>query len=146
MEPIRGSCLCGAIQYRSEAEPSKIHASDCRHCQKQSGTAISISVGVPGETLRVKGLRPTVYEDTRDSGAVILRSFCPNCGTPLFSESGDEPDLVFIKTATLDDPLVIDPKDTRPSSKEISGRPAKTTRSSSHIIDLFARHKRLKVS
>ena len=146
MRQIQGSCLCGAIHYQSNAEPARMIASDCRHCQKQSGAAISISVGVPGETLRVRGVRPTVYEDVRDSGAVILRSFCPTCGTPLFSESDDEPDLVFIKTATLDDPSVIDFRDTPDSPEDGSMRAAKKTRASSHVVDLLERQKRLKVS
>jgi len=146
MGQIQGSCLCGAIHYESTAEPSKMHASDCRHCQKQSGAAISISVGVPGETLRVRGLRPTVYEDARDSGTVILRSFCPNCGTPLFSESDDEPDLVFIKTATLEEPSVIEPRISPLSRADSHQHSAKTTRVSSQVVDLLERQKRLKVS
>ena len=146
MGRIQGSCLCGAIHYESNAEPLRMNASDCRHCQKQSGAAISISVGVPGESLKLAGLRPTVYEDIRDSGAVILRSFCPTCGTPLFSESDDEPDLVFIKTATLDDPSIIEAPNAPTSSVTALKRPATTTRASSHVVDLLERQKRLKVS
>lgn len=146
MEPVRGSCLCGAIHYESTAEPSRMIASDCRHCQKQSGAAISISVGVPGETLRVRGLRPTVYEDTRDSGSVILRSFCPTCGTPLFSESDDQPDFVFIKSATLDDPSVLESRNANLSPEAGYKRPATADRRSSRVLDFLARQKRLKAS
>ncbi len=108
MALIQGGCLCGAIHYDSSAAPSKMIASDCRHCQKQAGAAIAISVGVPSASLKVQGVRPSVFEDVRDSGSVIQRSFCPKCGTPLFSESDEHPELVFIKTASLDDPSVIE--------------------------------------
>jgi len=103
MSTIKGSCLCGAIHYQSEAAPARMVASDCRHCHKHAGTAIAISVGIPERTLRVRGLIPSVYEDIRPSGAVILRSFCPECGTPLFTENDSEPTMIFINAATLDD-------------------------------------------
>jgi len=109
MRKIQGGCLCGAIRYQSTSEPTRMIASDCRHCQKQAGAAIAISVGVPANTLKVKGKRPSVYEDTRASG-VSLRSFCPDCGTPLFSESEAEPEMVFIIAATLDDPSWVQPQ------------------------------------
>ena len=146
MGQIQGGCLCGAIHYNSTAEPSRMVASDCRHCQKQAGAAISISLGIPVGTLKVKGLRPTVYEDIRDSGAVILRSFCPNCGTPLFSESEDEPTLVFVKSASLDDPSVIEPK-VPTSAARIRYRHLVTGhRHSRNVVELPMHDTRLKVS
>ena len=119
MAILQGGCLCGAIHYHSDATPSKMIASDCRHCQKQAGAAIAISVGVPSDTLSIDGLSPSVYEDVRDSGAVINRSFCPKCGTPLFSESNEHPDLVFIKTASLDDPSVVESDDATNSTNNV---------------------------
>ena len=110
MREIRGGCLCGAIRYQSTSEPCKMIASDCRHCQKDPGAAISISVGVDGNTLKVKGTRPSIYEDTKASGSVVLRSFCPECGTPLFSESDQDPGMIYVKAATLDDPSWVQPQ------------------------------------
>ena len=119
MAILQGGCLCGAIHYHSDATPSKMIASDCRHCQKQAGAAIAISVGVPSDTLSSHGLSPSAYEDVRESGAVINRSFCPKCGTPLFSESNEHPDLVFIKTASLDDPSVVESDDAANSTDKV---------------------------
>ncbi len=102
MSKITGGCLCGAIRYESESAPIKMMASDCRHCQKHTGKAIAISFGVPQQTLRVRGLVPSVYEDFKPSGKHVLRSFCPECGTPLFTESDSQPTMIFIQAATLD--------------------------------------------
>lgn len=146
MAKIQGGCLCGAIHYESGAEPSRMVVSDCRHCQKQAGAAISISVGVPADTLSVTGLRPTVYEDVRDSGAVILRSFCPNCGTPLFSETDDEPTLVFVKSASLDDPSVIEPKVSPSASKNHYRHLTTGHRHSRNVVELPVLNTLLKVS
>jgi hypothetical protein len=146
MAKIQGGCLCGAIRYESSGEPSRMAASDCRHCQKQAGAAISISVGVPADTLKIKGLRPTVYEDVRDSGAVILRSFCPNCGTPLFTETEGEPTLVFVKSASLDDPSLIEAKFSPGASKNRYQNSTTGHRHCGNIVELPVHNTRLKVS
>ena len=110
MNKIQGGCLCGAIRYQSESKTQRMVASDCRHCQKHAGVAIAVSVGIPERTLRVRGLMPSVYEDIRSSGSVILRSFCPDCGTPLFTESDGEPTMIFINAASLDDDSWVQPQ------------------------------------
>ena len=110
MSAIKGSCLCGAIHYQSESAPERMIASDCKHCQKHAGAAIAFSVGIPERTLRVRGLMPSVYEDIRPSGSVVLRSFCPECGTPMFTENDSEPTMIFINAATLDDGSWVQPQ------------------------------------
>ena len=146
MATLQGGCLCGAIHYHSDTTPSKMIASDCRHCQKQAGAAIAISVGITADSLKVEGLRPSVYEDIRDSGAVVLRSFCPKCGTPLFSESDEHPELVFIKTASLDDPSAIEPKATPSAIGKRYRYSAVVQRPSRNVAELPAFDTRPKVS
>ena len=147
MSKIKGSCLCGAIHYQSESEPSRMVASDCKHCQKHSGAAISFSVGIPERTLRVRGLMPTVYEDIRPSGSVVLRSFCPQCGTPLFTEKDSEPTMIFINAATLDDGSWAQPKVFhRPENYQQLARPAKNERRVAQVLEWPDGEQRLKVS
>lgn len=45
MTKIKGSCLCGNVQYSSAAEPRAQVVCHCLDCQKQTGTAFSIVVG-----------------------------------------------------------------------------------------------------
>lgn len=144
---IRGGCLCSAIRYESDSEPSRMVASDCRHCQKHPGAAIVISVGIPERTLRVRGLIPTVYEDIRPSGSVILRSFCPDCGTPLFTETDGEPIMIFINAATLDDDSWIqqqDFNDAERNRQEIET--SKQKRQSAKVFEWPIRDRRVKIS
>ncbi len=147
MNTIRGGCHCGAIRFESESEATKIIASDCRHCHRQPGAAVAISVGIPEKTLRVRGLMPSVYEDVRPSGSVVLRSFCPECGTPLFTETDAEPTLIFIKAATLDGNAWTQPQVFYDSARSAEGQP-KTRQQprSARIIDWPKRDRRLKIS
>ena len=47
----RGRVLCGAVRYRSDAEPVRQAACHCETCRKNSGSAFSMNVAVPQDTL-----------------------------------------------------------------------------------------------
>lgn len=55
-------------------------ACNCTHCQKQSGSALSIIARVPREALTVTGVL-TDFHDTAESGAPVIRRFCGKCGS-----------------------------------------------------------------
>src|SRR6476646_5061568 len=78
MAKLDGSCLCGKVTYSCDAEPVATAVCHCTDCQKQTGTAFSIIVGVPTESLRIDGdglgSFTTVGEDTKQD---VVRSFCP---------------------------------------------------------------------
>jgi hypothetical protein len=39
-----GGCLCGAVRYRYEGEPTAVGLCQCERCQGQSGSAFLIGV------------------------------------------------------------------------------------------------------
>src|SRR5262249_50903939 len=44
-------------------------------------------------------------------GIVVMdRNFCPECGSPIFSDAAVMPGVAFIKAGTLDDTSWVDPK------------------------------------
>jgi len=53
MPKIEGRCLCGDVRYTSAAEPVVVALCHCTHCQRQSGGAFSVNVGVPKGALTV---------------------------------------------------------------------------------------------
>ena len=86
MSKVVGSCLCGAVRYESEAEPLMTAICHCDNCQRQSGSAFSIIVGVPAGSLRFEGEeRLATYEDRGTSGKAVYRRFCKSCGSPVRS-------------------------------------------------------------
>jgi hypothetical protein len=54
-------------------------------------------------------LGPKIH-DKGDSGQSVDRNFCPECGSPIFSDVAVMPGLAFIKAGTLDDTSWLDPK------------------------------------
>lgn len=47
------------------------------------------------------------FEDVNDVGDRVIRNFCPNCGSPIYTTSvnGDKAGVVFVKTGLLDTPM-----------------------------------------
>lgn len=106
---ISGGCLCGKVRYSSDAAPAIVAICHCTHCQRQSGSAFSMNIGVPADQLRVEGDTLATYEDTGSSGMPVLRKFCRNCGSPIFSDVKSSLGLSFVKAGTLDDASWVKP-------------------------------------
>ena len=54
MASIRGGCLCGAVRYASEAEPLMVAVCHCATCQKNTGSAFSINIGLPVDSVTAR--------------------------------------------------------------------------------------------
>jgi hypothetical protein len=82
---IDGACACGAIRIEAEADPEKTQICHCTDCQTGTASAFRVSIPVPGATFKMTGT-PTVYvKRTAESGTPRVQTFCPTCGTPLYS-------------------------------------------------------------
>ena len=105
---ITGRCLCGAIRYEIDAAPIVTRTCWCRLCQYLGAGGATVNVAFPAQAARIEGA-PARYESVADSGSHMVRSFCPTCGTPLFSEARERPHLIFVRAGTLDDPEIARP-------------------------------------
>ena len=86
MQTRTGGCLCGAVRYAVDGEPTHVGRCHCADCRKESGSAFTVYAQWPSD----RGELAT-YEG---------RSFCPRCGSRLgcFDHEGD----VEIRIGTLD--------------------------------------------
>lgn len=99
---ITGRCFCGTVRFQFDHDPVTVRACWCRDCQYLAAGSPSINA-----IFRVEGFACTgdlgVYVSNADSGNVMRRSFCPKCGTQLFSRSDRRPRLNVVRVGTLDD-------------------------------------------
>ena len=102
-----GGCLCGAVRYRIAERDQPAILCHCSHCQKSSGSAFSTNVMVAPDDIQFEGAA-TAYEDVGDSGNKVLRFFCPQCGSSLYSRLSNG--AIAIKAGSLDDPSTVRPK------------------------------------
>ena len=102
MSKLKGGCMCGDIKYDVEGDSSMTGICHCPDCKRQTGSAFSTIVGVGVDQIVVEGT-PRIYETKGLSGEGVLRHFCGNCGSPLYSVVNSMPGVAFIKAGTLDD-------------------------------------------
>jgi hypothetical protein len=107
---ITGSCLCGQVKYEIDNAPAVTGVCHCKNCQRQAGSAFSTLAGVPRAELHFTAGEPKVYVDPdTQSGNPVERYFCGNCGSPIYSALPSQPDMVYLKTGTLDDTSIFRP-------------------------------------
>lgn len=102
-ETAEGGCLCGKIRYSFSGAPLITAICHCRHCQKQGGSAFSVVCAVP-DAAYVQTGQTRIFNDTGESGKILARHFCPDCGSPIVSIAEAMPGLTIIKAGTLDEP------------------------------------------
>jgi hypothetical protein len=105
---LTGGCLCGEVRYEMTTDPLMCVTCHCKNCQRQAGSALSIIVGVPEGSVEIQGEVKT-YNDTGDSGAIVQRQFCGDCGSPVFTRVEHPPGVMFIKAGTMDDTSSLKP-------------------------------------
>jgi hypothetical protein len=105
---IKGGCLCGAVRYTADADPSSATICHCRDCQKFTGAAFAAVVLVTKNKLTIDGTLKT-YTSIGGSGKPILRHFCPECGSSIAEEPGTRPGMVVLNVGTFDDPSIAKP-------------------------------------
>jgi Glutathione-dependent formaldehyde-activating enzyme len=66
MREMTGGCLCGQVRYSANADPGFVGVCHCEHCQKQTGTAFAVLVGIPKSAISIQGQLKT-FRDQGDS-------------------------------------------------------------------------------
>jgi len=102
---ITGQCLCGACRYASDGPVINVRACHCRRCQRATGSAFYARVMVAWTSVAIDG--PVAWFDG-DTG--VLRGFCPDCGTTLFSRR-ESAGTVGLSLGSVNDPDRFQPTD-----------------------------------
>ena len=104
---LKGSCLCNAIQYEIHGELGPTMMCHCSKCRKANGSAYAVNAVVKTDEFHfVKGKEfVTEFESTPG----VFRSFCKQCGSPLYSRRPSQPDLLRLRIGTLDTPVDVKP-------------------------------------
>lgn len=99
---IDGGCHCGSIRYEAEVDPAKVVICHCTDCQTLSGSAFRTVVPTDEGTFRLLSGAPKVYVKTGESGNKREQTFCPECGTPIYSApAGVGAKVVGLRVGTI---------------------------------------------
>ncbi len=93
-----GSCHCGAVKFRVEADFKELRTCGCSLCRKRN----ALMVGAPVEALTVlEGEdRLTLYQW---NARIARHHFCSVCGIYIYNRRRSAPDMVSINVQCLDD-------------------------------------------
>lgn len=106
-----GGCLCGAVRYELTADPMFQVACHCTDCQRASGGSPTLAMIVPPDAVKITKGQVKRFVSQGDSGADVVREFCENCGSPLFSRPmAGGAQIVVVKIGSLDDPTGFAPQ------------------------------------
>jgi len=95
-----GSCLCGRIRYRIDQQLSDFGYCHCRSCRKASGSAHAANAGLDRSNFDLADPDSVLREYESSPGKI--RSFCSNCGSPLFTYLSKSADVMRIRLGSLD--------------------------------------------
>ena len=97
---MKGSCLCGKVQFEVDRFAASIVHCHCEKCRKAHGSAFSTTAPALREHFRWT----TGHDLLRDfeSSPGKKRHFCSNCGSHLMAEWIDRP-AVIVRLGCLDD-------------------------------------------
>ena len=99
---VDGGCHCGNIRYEAEVDPATVVICHCTDCQTLSGSAFRTVVPTKEGSFRLLSGVPKVYVKTGESGNRREQTFCPNCGTPIYSGPvGDGAKVVSLRVGTV---------------------------------------------
>ncbi len=103
MATISGSCGCGQVQYLVNVPKSPwTYACHCGQCQSYSGSAFALYTPAYLAQLTIYAGSSAKDWKVRSDGTKSTVTFCPLCGSKLVSVNSYRPDLVFLRSGTLD--------------------------------------------
>ena len=83
MDQVTGGCQCGAVRFAAVGRPDRVGICHCLDCRKHHGALFHASAIFPENAVTVEG----------NTHSYQGRHFCPQCGSSVYSRSGNEMEL-----------------------------------------------------
>ena len=99
--PLTGGCLCGGVRFELSAPPVAAGYCHCTRCQRRTGTAASAQARIEPGSLTVTAGEELIRSFEPPAGG-FPKAFCSACGSALWSQSPDDPDVIAIRLGAFD--------------------------------------------
>lgn len=104
---LKGHCLCQGVQYQYQGEIDEVAICHCYQCKQAQGTPF-----VTNAPLVLSQFQITQGEHLLTSYFASpnkRRVFCSHCGSPLFSQRMDMPDVIRLRLGTVTEGMIPSP-------------------------------------
>jgi hypothetical protein len=98
--------LCGAVQYEYDGEPALVVHCHCESCRRQTSSPVATFVIVAKAALRFT--RGEAKEFGSSTG--VWRSFCAECGSPIYYRTERRAEMIDLYAGTLSEPESLVPQ------------------------------------
>ena len=95
-----GGCLCGGVRYEVEGPLAPVQFCHCGQCRKAQGAAFAANMPVVSTAFRLLRGEDLLREHRASPGK--RRVFCGACGSPIFSQRDDTPEVKRLRVGSLD--------------------------------------------
>ena len=101
---LTGSCLCGAVAWEADGNPTSVHHCHCGMCRRWTGGGFATLVWFARDSVRWTNGEPTVHR----SSPIAVRAHCGTCGTPLYL-AYDGQDEIALTAGSMNQPEAVTP-------------------------------------
>ena len=103
MATLRGSCLCGGVEFELAEAPETLRYCHCESCKKLSGSIGTVNGRVPSNAIRI--LEGKELLQTFQPAEGSAKTFCRTCGSNLFGGGWPNSATTSVRASALDDPF-----------------------------------------
>ncbi|HFD87631.1 MAG TPA: GFA family protein [Gammaproteobacteria bacterium] len=107
MGNLKGSCLCGEVNYELTSKIVNVVNCHCKFCRSHSGAAFSTYAALPYASLIITSGEEKLSSFKVEEGE---KHFCSVCGTPIFNLNSKYPGACMVYFGTLESLGDIRPK------------------------------------
>jgi hypothetical protein len=104
---LRGSCLCGGVEFEVAQAPETLRYCHCESCKKLSGSIGTVNGRVPSNAIRILEGRELLQTFQPAEGSA--KTFCRTCGSNLFGGGWPDSETTSVRASALDDPFAARP-------------------------------------
>jgi hypothetical protein len=104
---IRGSCLCGEVKYEYDGSINELAVCHCNQCKRAQGTPFVTNA--PIELAKCKFTNGSGSIKVYFSSPSKKRVFCGSCGSPLYSQRTDMPEIIRLRLGTVTEGHIPEP-------------------------------------
>jgi hypothetical protein len=98
--PLSGGCLCGGVRFEL-SEPLVVAGwCHCTRCQRRTGTSGSVQARIAPGSLRILAGEELLRAYEPPDG--FLKIFCSVCGSSMWSQSREDPEVIAIRLGVFD--------------------------------------------
>ncbi|MGX1164917.1 hypothetical protein AB7M16_001183 [Bradyrhizobium sp. USDA 372] len=100
---IDARCSCGALSLSLPGPSRLVVACHCLDCQRRTGAPFGVGAFYAAETVTISGVSKS-YVRTAMSGGKVCRYFCPDCGSTVYWQADNVPDMIGVAVGAIADP------------------------------------------